>query len=193
MAGKPFTKLLDDDCRYVIVGPFLADLLYEQVTPDQYPASMQEFIDHLLRANPDRVIFVLGHYQVDVPQFVSEQKVYVAFSDHARIESFIAKLADACQPRHTLGRYHEVICIDTQRLFAELGNPYLVTEATYPEYQAFHDPNRPTKFESQVNLYFQENPDGQLIGDGFHMNLAARIRLLETIAALIESAEKQRS
>jgi hypothetical protein len=189
MAGVPFKKLLEDRCRFIVIGPFLADILYENVTAEQYIEGVKQFVDRLLRDNLDRTIFVLGHYQVSISPFVAEQKIYAGFNQPERIDTFITKVADACQPQNSLGRYREVICIDTQRLFSDFGNPYLVTDTNFADYQMFHDPRRPTKFERQVDLFFQEYADGQLIGDGFHMNLAARRHLMGQIAQHIAAVE----
>jgi hypothetical protein len=44
---------------------------------------------------------------------------------------------------------------------------------------------RPTAFKTKVEAYFRDNPDALLIGDGIHLSLAGRVRLMQRIAEWI--------
>jgi hypothetical protein len=181
LRSSPFASLIADRCKFNIVGPFIPDVAANSATPEQYLAGMVPLVRGLLDKNPQAVIFVLSHYYTARADFTATNNGFGLTTDH--IDAFNAKLMEECKPTGSLGRIPQVICIDTQSFFSDMGPLYLLTSATRDEFNALV--YRPTGFRPVVEQFFVEHPDGVLIGDGIHLSLAGRIRLMQRMAQII--------
>lgn len=181
LASIPYGNLINDRCQFVIVGPFLPDVAAGRATPEQYSGQMVRLVLGLLEKSPDSIIFVLNHYRTERAEFTVHNSGRGMTQE--RIDAFNARIANSCRPDGSLGRWPQVICVDVQSLFADLGNSYLLKETTRAQYEALV--NRPTAFRARVERFYEVNPDGRIIGDGMHLSLAGRIRLMQRMAEWI--------
>ncbi len=181
LASIPYGNLINDRCQFVIAGPFLPDVAAGVATPQDYSGSMVRLVYGLLDKSPKSIIFVLNHYQTQRAKFTVDNSGRGLLPE--RIDAFNAQLANSCRPDGSLGRLPNVICVDTQPLFSDMENSFLLMETTHAQYDALV--YRPTAFMARVDAFFRSNPNGQLIGDGIHLSLAGRVRLMQRIAEWI--------
>jgi hypothetical protein len=181
LKGIPYGNLIRDRCRFDIVGPFLPDVAAGQARPENYAYALQVLINGLIDKNPGGTIFVLKFYQTNRAEFTAPNSGRGLTPE--RINAFNDKLTAICSPNGPLGSLPQVICVDTQPVFDGMNTPYVLSLTTQDEYRAlFH---RPTGFTPRIEAFFRDNPDGLLIGDGIHLNLAGRIRLMHYLAEWI--------
>lgn len=178
----PYGNLINDRCRFVVAGPFIPDVAAAKATPKQYSVEMIRFVNGLIDKNPRGTIFILKHYQTRRAEFTASNNGYGLTAE--RIDAFNAQVSEYCQPDGLVGRNPQVICVDTQAFFEDMGDSYILTGATRAEYNALM--YRPTGFQKQVEGFFEANPGGRLIGDGIHLSLAGRIRLSQRMAEMIK-------
>jgi hypothetical protein len=60
---------------------------------------------------------------------------------------------------------------------------YILSLTSQDDYRALF--YRTTGFAPRIEAFFRENPNGQLIGDGIHLSLAGRVRLMQYLAEWI--------
>jgi hypothetical protein len=177
----PYGSLIRDRCRFDIVGPFLPDIAAGQAKPENYAYSLQMLINGLIDKNPGGTIFVLKFYQTNRAEFTATNSGFGLTPE--RINAFNAKLTAMCSPDGSLGNLPQVICVDTQPVFEGMETPYILSLTTQAEYRVLF--YRTTGFASRIEAFFRENPNGQLIGDGIHLSLTGRIRLMQYLAEWI--------
>jgi lysophospholipase L1-like esterase len=186
LASIPYGNLINDFCKYVIVTPFYTDISAGQATPSNYLVALQRLVYGLLKNNPNITIFVLDYYEPNPAEFTRGSSTRYLFPD--RLAEFNAKIALECEAQRMIGRYPQVVCINTQALFEDVPN-YLfenVTEADYRE--AFHTE---TGITPLIDAFFAANPDGVLIGDGFHLGMAGRVAIMQHLVEQIAEREAE--
>ncbi len=177
----PYGSLIRDRCRFDIVGPFLPDIAAGQAKPENYAYSLQLLVNGLVDKNPGGTIFVLKFYQTDRAEFTATNSGFGLTPE--RINAFNDKLTAMCSPDGSLGKLPQVICVDTQPVFEGMETPYILSLTTQDDYRALF--YRTTGFTPRIESFFRENPNGQLIGDGIHLSLAGRVRLMQHLAEWI--------
>jgi hypothetical protein len=177
----PYGNLIRDRCRFNIVGPFLPDVAAGHAKPENYAYSLQVLISGLIERNPGGTIFVLKFYQTNRAEFTATNSGFGLTPE--RINAFNDKLTTMCSTDGSLGSLPQVICVDTQPVFEGMKTPYILSLTTQEDYRALF--YRPTGFTPRVEAFFRDNPDGQLIGDGIHLSLMGRIRLMQYLAEWI--------
>jgi hypothetical protein len=177
----PYGNLTNDRCKFVIVGPFLPDVAAGKAQPAQYTGQLLRLVNGLLDKSENSTIFVLNFYQTRRAEF-TEHNAGVGLTPE-RLRAFNAQIASACRPDGSIGRYPQVLCADTQTFFEDMDTPYVLAETTQAQYEALV--YRQTAFMARVDSFFQANPDGALIGDGIHLSLAGRERLMQRMAEWI--------
>jgi hypothetical protein len=177
----PYGNLIRDRCRFDIVGPFLPDVAAGQAKPENYAYSLQVLVNGLVDKNPGGTIFVLKFYQTDRAEFTVTNSGRGLTPE--RINAFNDKLTAMCSPDGSLGSLPQVVCVDTQPVFDGMDTPYILSLTTQDKYRALF--YRTTGFTPRIEAFFRDNPNGQLIGDGIHLSLAGRIRLMQYLAEWI--------
>jgi lysophospholipase L1-like esterase len=165
----------------VIIGPLITDVAAGKATPEQYRNQLARMVQALASSNPGGVIFVLNHYQTARAEFTEHNSGVGMVPD--RIAAFNDEIAEACKPSGSIGRFSEAICVNTQALFEGMGPTYILGETTKAQYEAMV--HRNTGFRPRVEAFFSENPTVKIIGDGIHLSLAGRVRLLQRLAEWI--------
>jgi len=185
LKSSQYGGLIADRCRFIIVGPFIPDVAAGLATPEQYVDQLLPLVGGLIDKNPTARIFVLNHYQTAAAAFTLSNNGFGLTPD--RIASFQARFTQICQPAGFLGRIPQVTCLDTQPLFDGMGLSYLLGETDQAHFLALV--YRPTGFRPTVEGFFKDHPDGSVIGDGIHLSLAGRIRLMQRMAAIISDSD----
>lgn len=177
----PYGNLTNDRCKFVIIGPFLPDVAAGKAQPEQYTGQLLRLVNGLLDKSPNSTLFVLNYYQTSRARF-TEHNSGVGLTPE-RIRAFNDQIETTCHPDGSIGRYPQVLCADTQTFFEDMDTPYVLAETTRAQYDALV--YRQTAFMARVDSFFQANPDGALIGDGIHLSLAGRERLMQRMAEWI--------
>jgi lysophospholipase L1-like esterase len=177
----PYGNVINNHCRFVIVGPFIPDVAAGKATPEQYRIQLARMVQALASSNPGGVIFVLNHYQTARAEF-TEHNSGVGMRPE-RIAAFNEEVAAACKPDGSVGRISEAICVNSQELFEGMGSSYILGETTRAQYVAMV--HRNTGFRPRVEAFFSDNPTAKIIGDGIHLSLEGRVRLLRRLAEWI--------
>jgi hypothetical protein len=177
----PYGNLTNDRCKFVIVGPFLPDVAAGKAQPAQYTGQLLRLVNGLLDKSANSTIFILNFYETHRAEF-TEHNAGVGLTPE-RIRAFNAQIALTCRPDGAIGRYPQVLCADTQTFFEGMDTPYVLAETTQAQYEALV--YRQTAFMTRVDSFFQANPNGVLIGDGIHLSLAGRERLMQRMAEWI--------
>ncbi len=179
--NAPYGNLINDRCRFVIAGPFIPDIAAAKAQPGNYTYQLQLLVNGLIARNPGGTILVLKFYQTHRADFTATNNGFGLTPE--RISAFNDKLNEVCSPDGPLGKLPQVICVDTQPILEGMNTSYVLALTTQAEYRAaFY---RPTGFTPRIEAFFKDHPDGQLIGDGIHLSLAGRTRLLHHLAELI--------
>ena len=181
LKSNQYGGLIADRCKFNIVGPFIPDVAAAKATPEQYSAQLVPLIGGLISKNPHTTIFVLSHYQTARADFTASNNGFGMTAD--RINAFIARFIQVCQPSGTIGRIPQVMCLDTQSFFAGMGTSYLLTSVDQAQFKTII--YGPSSFRPRVEQFFADHPDEKVVGDGIHLSLAGRVRLMHSLAALI--------
>jgi hypothetical protein len=179
LASIPYGNLINDRCKYIMVGPFLPDVAAWKATPAMYSAQLQRLVNGLIENNPRAVIFVFTHYLSARADFTASNSGFGMVPE--RINAFTEQVKQACRPDGGLGLKPQVICVDTQAILD--GTPYVFDRVTRNEWNSIVA--RKSSFATRVQQYFEDTPDGVIIGDGIHLSYAGRVRLLGWLAETI--------
>jgi hypothetical protein len=177
----PYGNLINDRCQYVIAGPFIPDIAANSATPRDYVLDMAQFVSGLVDKNPRGTIFILRHYQTARADFTKDNSGFGLTKEH--IDQFNQAMIAGCASDGPLGRYPQVVCVDTQPFFEGMGQDYLLVGANAAQYHALV--YRQTGFTPKVEDFFAHNADGVMIGDGIHLSLAGRYQMMRGVVALI--------
>ena len=173
--------LVKDRCKYIMVGPFIPDVAAAKATPEQYAFQLPAFVSGILKTDPNATIFILNFYYTQRAEFTASNNGFGLSPD--RIDAFNAAIADFCQPNRPLGRISQVVCVNTQSFFSDMGTGYLLIGATRDQFQQMV--YKSTAFKPLVEQFFADNPTAEIVGDGIHLSPAGRVRLTQHIAQLI--------
>jgi len=181
--SKPYEKLLSDNCAFIILGPYLDDT---KVGIGDYMRNLSAFVASVHQADPQSVIFVLQQYQPSPAPWVVSDLDYTGFSPN-HISEIQANFDKLCQPNGTFGQYRDVICVPTQLVFADLQDAYIMSSLTRDQYQALVE--SPSNITSDIVSFFNAHPTASLIGDGYHLSLVGRLRLMDYLAVRIKELQ----
>jgi hypothetical protein len=185
LKSSAFGDMIRDRCKYAIVGPFIPDVAANKASPDNYMAQLIPMMGGLLKDNPTVTIYILSHYQTARADFTASNNGFGMRPE--RIDAFNDLFKQYCLPNRALGRIPQVVCVDTQKLFEGMGNDYILTGATRDEFKDIVYSN--TGFRPTAEQFLEDNPNARLIGDGIHLSIPGRIRLMSRLAAMISLHE----
>lgn len=169
-ASEQYRSLRSQNCRFVIIFPWINDLsnLDYMADPDRYVNTMASFIQRLVKKTPHSHVIIIGYYYMQPASFAP--KAYGEGLSNDNVARFNAALFSACDLNGRLTEVGQVTCIDPNVPFAEAGLPYLMsvyTEINFP----------PLVFEpldadetAFLNTYWYNNPGGYIIADGVHLS-----------------------
>lgn len=174
-------RLQRDRCKFIIITPFYPDVAVNLARPEDYVANLGYLLDNITTYTPGSRILVLNYYYAERADFTLESNGRGVTDE--RIDAFNAALAAACQPGGTIALYEQARCIGIQPFFDGMSEPYILGETTREQYKA--SLFRATQYSAVLDEYFEEEPDGVLIGDGIHLGPAGRDRLARELALII--------
>ena len=179
-----FRDLMADRCRYTVILPWINDLssgLDPALSAVQHAARLADLARRLVNNNPQGRVLIANYYPGDPAPF--SQNMAYGFTPQA-IALFNAAMAESCASGE-LAEIPQVLCIDSNAAFAELGTSYVVGPMTVEEVTAIQ--TRPLSPEEQemLDYYIRTTPDGPLIGDGIHLSSFGKTVLASYIINLL--------
>jgi lysophospholipase L1-like esterase len=171
LEGGQLGLLRQARCMLNIITPFYPDVAVGLSAPEDYIRNLTQVVRYLEDDIPEGHILVLNFYQTDRSDFTANNSGFGLTPE--RIEAFNAALAEACQPEGRFGGAPQVTCVDIRPYFESFDDTaYVLKETTRTEFEAAL--YRSTARTPQIQAYFEENPDGVIMGDGIHLSLAGR-------------------
>ena len=176
-----YDALLEDACAINIILPFYNDIqrLEHIDGPDDYNAWMGYLAQSLKLANPDTSIIVLNFFSVMPSGFTLAVYSYITPDS---VSMYNLGLDDACQPDGILDRIQDTECYDISGLFDGLTTPHVLLDLTESQLNEVITVPLASDVREQLAVYFRENPDGRVFGDGVHLTAAGKERLAQYIA-----------
>jgi hypothetical protein len=135
----------------------------------------------LRQNNPYSHIVVLGYYYVDAKPFV--EAYGMGWSAPERIDEYNRAFFSACSAGGTIGAIVDLTCMRVEYIFEGLGNSHVVQQLNFTQYTeelargSIEDANYAAQFE----VYWRENPQGLIIGDGVHLSQLGKNILVDAL------------
>jgi hypothetical protein len=179
-----YRDLLRDRCRHTIVLPWVNDLssgLDPVEAAPLHAENLAEMARRLIENNPDgRILFVNYYYGAPAPFTLG---MAGGFTPQA-IQLFNEAMARSCR-EGALSRMRQVICVDVDNVFRELGTTYVVQGMRRNEIEAVKTSPLTPEHQNMLNYYSSINPDGVMQGDGVHLSSLGKRALASYLADLM--------
>lgn len=177
---EAYAQLLNDRCRHIVIMPWVNDLII--VRDNRAEAHIEvliRFVEDLIATSPDSHILVMGYYYGQPESFVPGYDTGSVSEEN--IESFNQALAAACASDGPLGSLPSVNCMPTRNLFDEMETNHVVKEHTQIEFYAVVDGELSPDVASFFEVYWRENPEGLVYGDGMHLSEPGKVVLVDAL------------
>lgn len=174
---EDYEALLQDDCEAVVLGPWANDLSIDR---DQAAAAhvqdLETFIADVQAVNPDTQFLVLGFYYAQRADFV--ERYSPGYTDE-NVALFNEALFEAC----TSGALatEDITCLRTDTLYEGLDYQHVVRQTSQADVLAALYEDIPADVAPFFEVFWRDNPDGLVIGDGVHLNEPGKVILAEAI------------
>lgn len=163
-----YQDLLGDQCRFTVIMPWINDLSVERPDKAQgYVADLTAFVQDLHQRSQETHILILGYYYGQRAEFVS---IYAPGHTDENIAHFNTLIFAACKPDGGLGQIPNVSCMETASLFTGMNNQHVVIGGFREDIlSGLYEPI-PEDLLPYFEVFWHENPDGWIIGDGVHLS-----------------------
>ncbi|MEQ8677098.1 MAG: hypothetical protein RLP44_29640 [Aggregatilineales bacterium] len=156
------------NCQYIVILPWMNELrgMVNENFALPFTALLADFISSIRQENDTSQIVMMNYY----PTATSElgDRIYESSISTTTIQQANTALATACAPAGVLGEIDNLACMDIAPLYSR--NEHVFTSI-----------DRTTYFENQysvlrgegselLEIYWRENPNGLIYGDGVHLN-----------------------
>jgi hypothetical protein len=161
---EAYDALLDDGCRLTVIMPWINDLSVER--EGNASAHLDDLVNLIadIRRFSEGEIVVLGFYHGQPSDFAREHAPgYIP----QNIDAFNEAIFAACEPDGPLA---DVTCMETDPLFAEMHNAHVLLGATQQEVEDLLYEPIPSDVAPFFEVFWRDNPDGEVIGDGVHLS-----------------------
>jgi hypothetical protein len=176
---EAFQLLLRDHCRFLVMFAWNNDL--NVVRPEGaagYVDDVADFIALVHLVNPATHVLVLSHYWGAPQEFVEGFGVGVTLQNYrAHVDVFQV----ACQPGGRLVQLSNISCLETQPIFEGMGTSFVVLERSRDQVLAMISEPIPPEALPLLDVYWRENPNGLVYGDGVHLSAAGKSVFAEAI------------
>ncbi len=179
-----YPALLQDHCAYTLVLPWVNDLSSGEdpiTAAPEHAAKMVDLVHRLVSNTPQGKLLIVNYYQGAPAAF--SIGMANGFTP-AAIQMFNEEITKLCTTGE-LSKFPQVLCIDSQSVFAEIGTAYVIGPVSRSEMESLLikplDPNE----QEMLDFYTKTKPNGQLIGDGIHLNSIGKTVLAAYLTNLI--------
>lgn len=185
--SQAYFNLLSDHCKFTVIMPW-----YNDITPtiDQADAAPQHvraiigLVRTLVAENPAGRILILNYFQGNVAPFAAETWAQ-GFTEVNR-ELYNTQIQLSCD-QGSLKNIPQVSCYNTDDAFAGMGSSYVIGTIGHDELMRNLVQPLSDLQQGWIDEYFAQYPNGQLQGDGIHLNSSGKIALANFIIKIIQS------
>lgn len=178
-AMDEYQSLLQDRCRFIVLMPWINDLSVERENgAEAHIAEMQGFLETLHDNSPDSEILALGFYYGVRADFV--EAFAPGYTDE-NITAFNAAFFAACDRDGAWGAIDQVSCLAIDPLFADLEYEHVVQNGTQAMVEANLYEPIPDDVAPFFEVYWRDNPAGEVVGDGVHLSELGKELLTQAI------------
>jgi hypothetical protein len=181
-----YAQLLADNCRYTLIMPWLNDISPElpiEQAARRHVRALAELIADIRTANPYGYIVVLDYYQGATSPFAARTW---AFGFTAKnVEIYNAAITAACT-EGALSSLPLVSCAPINAAFEGMGIEHVIGLTTRDSFE--RSIISPLRADARAWLasYFENEPNGLLLGDGVHLSMAGKDALARYLTDLIQ-------
>jgi len=177
-----YQELLAADCPLTLIMPWVNDMSIERPNPVRaHINDLAAFIETLQRANPAGRIVLLGFYDGQPSDFA---KQHAAGFTTENVILYNRALEAACEPNGVLGRAG-FLCMPTAPLFEDLENAHVALGASREDVLNFIYEPIPPDVLPLFEVYWRDNPQGLVYGDGVHLNAFGKALLSEAVVVFL--------
>jgi lysophospholipase L1-like esterase len=182
-----YAQLLADNCRYTLIMPWLNDISPElpiEQAARRHVRALAALIADIRSANPYGYIVVLDYYQGATSPFAARTWAYGFTAENVQI--FNKAIAQACE-EGALSDLPLVSCAPISPAFEGLGIAHVIGLTTREAFErSLISPLR-AEARAWLNSFYEEEPNGLLLGDGVHLSVAGKDALARYLAELIQA------
>jgi lysophospholipase L1-like esterase len=182
-----YAQLLADNCRYTLIMPWLNDISPElpiEQAARRHVRALAALIADIRSANPYGYIVVLDYYQGATSPFAARTWAYGFTAENVQI--FNKAIAQACE-EGALSDLPLVSCAPISPAFEGLGIAHVIGLTTREAFErSLISPLR-AEARAWLNSFYEEEPNGLLLGDGVHLSIAGKDALARYLAELIQA------
>jgi lysophospholipase L1-like esterase len=182
-----YAQLLADNCRYTLIMPWLNDISPEvpiEQAAQRHVRALAALIADLRSANPYGYIVVLDYYQGATSPFAARTWAYGFTAQNVQI--FNKAIAQACA-EGALSNLPLVSCAPISPAFDGMGIAHVIGLTTRDAFErSIISPLR-AEARAWLNSFYEEEPNGLLLGDGVHLSVAGKDALARYLAELIQA------
>jgi lysophospholipase L1-like esterase len=182
-----YAQLLADNCRYTLIMPWLNDISPElpiEQAAQRHVRALAALIADIRNANPYGYIVVLDYYQGATSPFAARTWAYGFTAQNVQI--FNKAIAQACE-EGALSDLPLVSCAPISPAFEGLGIAHVIGLTTREAFErSLISPLR-AEARAWLNSFYEEEPNGLLLGDGVHLSIAGKDALARYLAELIQA------
>jgi hypothetical protein len=131
-------------------------------------------------------ILLLGFYHGQPSDFARE---HAPGCLPENIDAVNEALFAACEPDGAFTDYENVTCLESDPLVAEMDNPHVLIEATQQEVDELLNEPIPSDVAPIFEVFWRDNPDGEVIGDGVHLSDMGKNILAQSLVDLFLSID----
>ncbi|MCC7447462.1 MAG: hypothetical protein IT324_08610 [Anaerolineae bacterium] len=171
-----YAQLLQDACQYVVIIPWINDLSSGNDASAAAPAhvaALARLAQDVSSKNANSKVFVVNYYNGSPAPFALN--TFATGFTPGNIGAFNQQIGAACAGGALALK--QVVCVDANAIFGGMGGSHVIGPMNRDTYnQLLISPPKPDQ-EALVNAYFNNNPGGQIIGDGVHLSASGKSQL----------------
>jgi hypothetical protein len=179
-----YPALLQDHCAYTLILPWVNDLSSGEdpiTAAPNHAVKLVDMVHRLLSNTPQGKLVIVNYYQGAPAAF--SIGMANGFTP-AAIQMFNEEITKLCTTGE-LSKIPQVICIDSATVFAEIGTAYVIGPMARQEMESLLTRPLEPKEQEMLDYYTTIKPNGQLIGDGIHLNSIGKTVLAAYLTTLI--------
>ncbi|MEQ8671639.1 MAG: hypothetical protein RLP44_25555 [Aggregatilineales bacterium] len=159
---------LTNACRYVVIFPWLNELRgmvsESYITP--YIGLVANFVSTFRQANAESIIVLMNYYPTATS--LLGDRIYEGSVSPTTIQRANTALSVACAPDGLIGLIENVYCMDISTLYSS--DTHVSTTLDRTTYSDFGYSTVNEADSALIDIYWSENPEGLIFGDGVHLN-----------------------
>ncbi len=171
-----YAQLLQDACQYVVIVPWINDLSSgndaSAVAP-AHVAALARLAQDVISKNANSKVLVVNYYNGSPAPFALN--TFATGFTPGNIGAFNQQIGAACSGGALALK--QVVCVDSNGIFGGMGGSHVIGPINRDTYNTLLiAPPKPEQAD-MVNAYFNNNPSGQIIGDGIHLSASGKTQL----------------